>query len=81
MTTVQVQLFGIIWGESCNFELNKKWEGNMKSRVGVGKTLGIMLVLIRILEVVEKRKGFWGECFYSKYRFLLIFFYVLRVSF
>ena len=46
----------------------------MKSRVGVGKTLGIMLVLIRILEVVEKRKGFWGECFYSKYRFLLIFF-------
>ena len=77
MTTVQVQLFGIIWGGNCNFELNKKGEGNMKSRVGVGKTLGIMLimlVLIRILEVVEKRKGFWGECFYSKYRFLLIFF-------
>ena len=65
MTTVQVQLFGIIWGESCNFELNKKGEGNMKSRVGVGKTLGIMLVLIRILEVVEKGRGF-GENVFSQ---------------
>ena len=33
-----VQLFGIIWGKSCNFEMNKKGEGNMKRGVAVGGT-------------------------------------------
>ena len=31
-----VQLFGIIWGKSCNFELNKNGKGNIKRGVAAG---------------------------------------------
>ena len=65
-------------GKSCNFELNKKGEGNMKRGVSVGGTFighNAGAGFWRILEVIKKRKVFWRESFWSKFHILLIFFF------